>query len=240
MIANRRLLSRGANGAALLAVALLVAACASANKHSSSSNATAEASSGSEGMSSMKMSTGSEGGSPQGEPNLTGGSSSKDTKMAGMKMGAGESMSVDGIKPIPTQTLATAYWEGMRITAKAMTAVPFVIYNGTKMKLVKPERNASFHLMVYLNDKHTGVPIPYATVWATISKGGHTYYDNRQWPMISRYMGPHYGNDVKLPGKGTYKLSLLVSPPVSARHVEYQHVWMKPHRVTMSFHWSGA
>ena len=39
--------------------------------------------------------------------------------------------------------------------------------------------------------------------------------------MISRYMGPHYGNDVHVPGAGTYQLSLLVSPPVSARHVEY-------------------
>lgn len=175
----------------------------------------------------MKMSTGSE--------SLTGGSNT-----TGMQMGAGKSMSIDGIKPVPTQTLATSYWEGMKITARAMTPVPFVIYNGTKMKVVKPARDASFHLMIYLNDEHTGVPIPYATVWATIRRNGHIYYDNRQWPMISRYMGPHYGNDVALPGKGTYQLSLLVSPPVSARHLEYQHVWTKPHSVTMSFHWSGA
>ena len=91
--------------------------------------------------------------------------------------------------------------------------------------------------MVMLNDAQTGVPIPYAGVWATISKAGKVVYDERQWPMISRYMGPHYGNDVSLPGGGQYQLSLLVSPPVSARHVEYQNVWLKPHRVTLSFHW---
>lgn len=58
--------------------------------------------------------------------------------------------------------------------------------------------------------------------------------------MISEYMGPHYGNDVKLPGTGTYKLSLLISPPVSARHLEYQHVWLHAHRINTSFTWKGA
>jgi len=81
--------------------------------------------------------------------------------------------------------------------------------------------------------------IPYASVWATIRKGSTVVYDARQWPMISRYMGSHYGNDVALPGKGSYQLSLLISPPQSARHMEYAKVWLKPHRVTMTFTWKG-
>ncbi|HXO08768.1 MAG TPA: iron transporter [Solirubrobacteraceae bacterium] len=159
--------------------------------------------------------------------------------MAGMNMGPAEqkAISVDGIKPVPTQTLATADWQGMKIVARATTAVPFVIFNGTSERMIKPGRKSSFHLMVMLNDAHTGVPLPYASVWATISKGGKVVYDERQWPMISEYMGPHYGNDVSLPGAGDYQLSLLVSPPVSARHVEYQHVWLSPHKVTATFHW---
>jgi uncharacterized protein involved in high-affinity Fe2+ transport len=55
--------------------------------------------------------------------------------------------------------------------------------------------------------------------------------------MISEYMGSHYGNNVTLPGAGHYELSLLVSPPVSARHVEYKNVWLKPHRMNFSFNW---
>ena len=50
--------------------------------------------------------------------------------------------SVDGIKAVPIQTLGSATWEGMRITAKAMTAVPFVVYNGTSERLVKPGTRA--------------------------------------------------------------------------------------------------
>jgi uncharacterized protein involved in high-affinity Fe2+ transport len=106
--------------------------------------------------------------------------------------------------------------------------------------MVKPPKNTSFHLMIDLNDARSGVPIPYAGVWATIKHSGKLVYDERLWPMISEYMGPHYGNDVALPGKGTYQLSLLISPPVSARHVEYENVWLHPHRVTTSFTWRGA
>ena len=157
-----------------------------------------------------------------------------------MGTGAAKSMSAGGIKAIPTQTLGTAVWQGMKIQAMARTAVPFVIYDGTHEQMVKPPKHVSFHLMVNLNDARTGVAIPYASVWATITRQGRTVYDERQWPMISEYMGPHYGNNVALPGPGTYRLSLLVSPPVSARHIEYRNVWLKPHRVTMSFRWQPS
>ena len=141
---------------------------------------------------------------------------------------------------MPTQVLGTAVWQGMKITADAMTPVPFLIYNGTTMQTVNPPKNVSFHLMVLLNDAQTNVVIPYASVWGTITEGSKTPFDESLWPMISRYMGPHYGNDVALPGAGTYKLSLLVSPPVSARHLEYQDVWLKPHTVTFTFRWKPA
>ena len=169
-------------------------------------------------------------------------SSGSSSATAGMNMGSSTtnagSVSVDGVKAVPTQPLGSADWQGMKITAEATTPLPFVIYNGTSEQLVKAGPKSSFHLMVMLNDAQTGVAIPYASVWATISQKGKIYYDARQWPMISRYMGPHYGNDASVPGAGTYQLSLLVSPPVSARHVEYENVWLHPHRVNLTFHWT--
>lgn len=167
--------------------------------------------------------------------------------MVGMNMGSSSpavgktvAPTVKGIKPVPTQVLASTKWQGMAISAEAMTAVPFLVFDGTQSREVKPTPKTTFHLMVMLSDAQTHVPIPYASVWATIRKGSKLVYDERLWPMISRYMGPHYGNDVSLPGSGEYKLSLLVSPPVSARHVEYQNVWLKPHRASFTFHWSQA
>ena len=159
--------------------------------------------------------------------------------MSGMSMGD-SAKPVDGIKPIPTQTLGTADWQHMKVQARAMTAVPFVIYNGTKERMVKPPKGTSFHLMVMLDDARTNYPIPYAGVWATIRKGDRVVFDERQWPMLSEYMGPHYGNNVTLPGAGRYTLTLLVSPPVSARHIEYKNVWLKPHRVSFTFNWKPA
>ncbi len=210
--ANRIRLGVSRSTLACLAV-MLLAGCAAANKTASTTT--------SSGSSSSSASSGG---------------------MAGMNMGSsgatGSVSSVNGIKPVPTQMLASTTWQGLRIVAQAMTAAPFVIYNGTSEQMVKPGPKTSFHLMVMLNDAHTGVPIPYATVWATISKDGKVVYDERQWPMISAFMGPHYGNDVSVPGAGAYQLSLLVSPPVSARHLEYQNVWLTPHRVNLTFHWT--
>jgi uncharacterized protein involved in high-affinity Fe2+ transport len=180
----------------------------------------------------------------------TGGGSAGTSGMSGMDMGttpaatssaaASAEAAAGDVKPVPAQVLGTAVWQGMKITADAMTPVPFLVYNGTAMQTVNPPKNVSFHLMVLLNDAQTNVVIPYASVWGTITDGGKTAFDESMWPMISRYMGPHYGNDVTLSGAGTYQLTLLISPPVSARHVEYQNVWLKPHKVTFTFHWHPA
>ena len=208
--------------AALLAAGCTTAATAGATAAKPSTSASPMASCGS--MPGMSMPA-----CPTGSTSSTGSANAAAASEAAAAAG--------GVNPIPTQVLGTADWQGMKITAMAMTAVPFLIYNGTSMQEVKPPKNVSFHLMVLLNDAQTGVVIPYASVWATITAGSKTDLDESLWPMISRYMGPHYGNDVALPGSGTYQLSLLISPPVSARHVEYQGVWLKPHTVTFTFRW---
>ncbi len=154
------------------------------------------------------------------------------TGMPGMSGTTGTSMNA-----MPIVQLGQATWQGMKITARSMAPAPFVVVTGTSERMVRPTKADSIHLMVMLTDAHTGVPIPYATVWATIRRNGHIVYDQRQWPMLSRYMGVHYGNNVALPGAGSYQLSLLVGPPQSARHLEYAHVWLHPHRVQMTFHW---
>ncbi len=229
-----KLMQRNATRAgALLGAAALLAGCAAADKTATSSSSAAAGASGSPVASSSGSSAGSAAGSSAG---------SSAGSMPGMNMnGAGTavaSMTVNGIKAVPSQLLAATTWQGMQIEARTMTAAPFVIYNGTSEQLVKPPKNVSFHLMIMLNDAHTGVPIPYAGVWVTITKDAKIVYDERQWPMLSAFMGPHYGNNVVLPGAGTYQLKLLISPPVSARHLEYQNVWLHPHVVTESFHWT--
>jgi uncharacterized protein involved in high-affinity Fe2+ transport len=140
--------------------------------------------------------------------------------------------------PVPIQPIGTAYWQGMRIQARLSTPLPFVVFEGTTARMVKPGAKDDVHLMVMLNDAQTGTAIPYGTVWATVRKAGKIVFDERLWPMISRTMGTHFGNNVALPGSGTYTLSLLIGPPQAARHIEYSKIWLKPHRVSLTFHWS--
>jgi Fe2+ transport protein len=139
--------------------------------------------------------------------------------------------------PMAMVPLGNASWEGMSIQARTSAPATFVLFNGSAQQLVKPTKTDSFHLMVLLSDEHTGFAIPYSSVWATIRKGGKIVFDERLWPMISRYMGPHYGNNVALPAAGVYHLTLLVSPPAAARHLEYKNLWLKPHRVQLTFRW---
>ena len=106
-----------------------------------------------------------------------------------------------------------------------------------ELQLARPTAKTSFHPMCPCSDKSTGVAIPYSSVWATLRKGGKIVFDERLWPMISRYMGPHYGNNVALPSAGLYHLTLLVSPPEAARHIEYKNVWLTPHKVNLTFRW---
>jgi uncharacterized protein involved in high-affinity Fe2+ transport len=197
--------------AALLTGAAL-AGCASADKRPSPTAAT-KTTTGSSGMANM---------------NMTGDSAA-----------ATAVPSVNGIKPVASQVLATSDWQGMKIQARTMTPTSFVVVDGTgQEQMLKATKHMSFHLMIMLNDQHTNEPIAYATVWARIlSPAGKTVFNERQWPMNSAYMGPHYGNNVTLPGPGHYTLKLLISPPVQGRHLEYAHVWLKAHELTEHFTW---
>lgn len=164
--------------------------------------------------------------------------------MAGMNMTPNGSMrvrEVNGIKPVPIQTLATRYWQGMEIQAQTRTPVPFIVFNGDKEQMLNPPKHASFHLMVMLSDARTGEPLPYSSsVWATITSSvGKVVYDSQQLPMISAYMGPHYGDNVPPLASGVYKLKVLVGMQNSARESEYKDVWLKAHDVTMDFAWNA-
>jgi Fe2+ transport protein len=208
---------------AAVALTALLAGCGSADNTTASKPAASRH--GASSMAGMNMSSGS--------------------SMAGMNMAANSDVttqvpSVNGIKPVASQVLATADWQGMRIQARTTTPTEFVVFDGKHEQTVKPSKSTSFHLMIMLSDQHTGVAIPYASVWATILKAGKVVYDEQQWPMLSAYMGPHYGNNVALPGPGHYQLKLQISPPVSARHMEYAHVWQKPHTVIESFSWKPS
>jgi len=174
--------------------------------------------------------------------------------MSGMTMsGAAKNASgvpvVHGLKPVsqmpgmpmvmPMMPIGTATWQGMKIQARVSGPTTFILLESGRQMLVKPTARDRFHLMVMLTDAKSGTPIPYSSVWATITKGaqggGKPVFDERLWPMISETMGVHYGINVPLPAGGMYHLSLLISPPAAARHMEYDNRWLTAHRVGFTF-----
>jgi outer membrane murein-binding lipoprotein Lpp len=196
---------------------LLLAGCASADKNQPAAAASASTNSSTTQTDGMNM------------------------NMGGSTVAAELPAKINGVPPpVASKVLATADWEGMEIQARTMTPATFVVFNGTtdSETYVRPTKHTSFHLMVMLNDEHTHEPIPYASVWAEIfNSSGKVVYSASQLPMLSAYMGPHYGNNVTLPGAGHYKLELQIGPPVAARHLEYAGVWRKPHTVIEHFSW---
>ena len=128
----------------------------------------------------------------------------------------------------------------MRIQTRRAAPTPFYISDSKVVKKIDPGAGSSFYLMVMLNDQHTGEAVTYAPVYATIkSAAGKVVYHSRMEPTISAFEGPYYGNNIKLPGDGHYKLTLTIDPPHQARHLEYQHVWLQPHTVVEQFAWAG-
>ena len=166
--------------------------------------------------------------------------------MGGSTVAAELPAKINGVpRPVASKVLATADWQGMVIQARTMTPAPYVMVTDTanviKETTVKPPKGTSFHLMIMLSDSHTQQPVAYASVWASIfNSTGKLIWQGSQIPMNSAYMGPHYGSNVSLPGAGSYKLKLLVTPPLGARHLEYANVWLKPHTVTESFTWNPS
>ncbi len=184
----------------------------------------------------------------------------KSSGMSGMSSGSMSSTSstgvptVKGMKPVSQMPgmpmvmaitpIGQATWQGMKIQARVMAPSTFILLESGKQQMVKPTAKDSFHLMVLLNDAKSGTPIPYSSVWATITMNGMSsakpVFDERLWPMISQTMGVHYGINVPLPKAGTYRMTLLISPPAVARHMEYDNRWLKPHKVSFTFNFRPA
>jgi hypothetical protein len=218
--------------AAAAAVVLLVVLINVVHSNPPAASASSASSSAASAM------TGMPGSSSSGTTGATTGSSS--TAIPTINGGSLPVMQTSGAM-LPTAMamvpVGTANWDGMTIAARTSAPATFVLFDNGSQQDVKPTAKTSFHLMVLLSDASTGVSIPYSSVWATVTKGGKKIFDEELWPMISRYMGPHYGNNVSLPSAGVYHLTLLVSPPEAARHLEYNGLWLQPHRVSMTFRW---
>ena len=124
--------------------------------------------------------------------------------------------------------------QGMEVTLMTADAETFFLVQGETVKTVEKRQGDTHHMMVMLTDKEKGWFIANTAVWMTIKDaGGKVVFDERLWPMLADR--PHYGNNVALPGPGTYTIQVQVGVPQLARHAPYQKRWLKPFKVTFPF-----
>jgi uncharacterized protein involved in high-affinity Fe2+ transport len=86
-----------------------------------------------------------------------------------------------------------------------------------------------------------GAWIPYLTIDYTIKKIGSDWHQSgRLLPMTAKD-GPHYANNVKMPGPGKYTVTFRYAPPVTngfLRHVDAETgvpTWWPPFTETFTF-----
>jgi uncharacterized protein involved in high-affinity Fe2+ transport len=92
-----------------------------------------------------------------------------------------------------------------------------------------------------------GTWVPYLSVRYELTKVGGETISGDFMPMVASD-GPHYGDNVKLSGPGSYKLRLTVSPPGNAKHGHFgRHTdretgvgeWFEPFSLDYEFVYAG-
>ncbi|MFB6136872.1 MAG: iron transporter [Halobacteriaceae archaeon] len=93
----------------------------------------------------------------------------------------------------------------------------FWTVTGEHTEKVPLQDEDSVHLMPVVWDAESGVVPPDLSPHLTISRDGNQVDSLGPWQMLSQRMGFHFGDNVALPGEGTYDVSVRVGAPTLAR-----------------------
>lgn len=118
---------------------------------------------------------------------------------------------IDGMVP-----LGTARGDGYVLALSATRPHRFWTVTGTETNQIALREAHSIHLMATVREATTGRYLPAAVV-VSLSRGDEHLLARTLWPMLSQRMGPHHGDNVALPGSGTYTADVRVLP-ADVRH----------------------
>lgn len=93
----------------------------------------------------------------------------------------------------------------------------FWTVTGQTKNKVEIQNGDSLHLMPVVWHAETGLVTPDVSPKITVKQDGEQVTTNNPWPMLSQPMGFHFGDNVQLPGDGTYELTVSVGQPSSRR-----------------------
>jgi len=90
--------------------------------------------------------------------------------------------------------------------------------------------------------------VPYLTIHYELTKVGSNKTQKGEFMAMVANDGPHYGDNIKLMGPGSYKLKYIISPPNATQNTHFgRHTdketgvapWYKPFEVNYTFTYAG-
>jgi hypothetical protein len=113
-----------------------------------------------------------------------------------------EGMRTVGTKSVKGYTVALMYSYPHR----------FWLMNGDRRNKVELQSNDSVHLMGSVWDTETKTVLPVGNPPVKITADSEHVRSKPLWSMLSQNMGYHFGDNIELPGNGTYSVELQFGP----------------------------
>lgn len=93
----------------------------------------------------------------------------------------------------------------------------------------------SIHLMVSVWDTDTNVVVPFESPNVELTRDGEVVDRRSLWPMLSQSMGFHFGDNVSLPGDGTYTAAIDLASIATRRTGAFADRFDDPVSVEIEF-----
>jgi len=131
--------------------------------------------------------------------------------------------------------------DGRAVALSYTYAHRFWTVTGTRVEQVNIQADDSIHLMASVWDAETGTVLPVGSgLQFEIRQDGETVTERTPWPMLSQPMGFHFGDNVALPGDGTYTVVVDVGAMTLDRRGALAGAFGSSGTVELEFEYSQA
>ena len=93
----------------------------------------------------------------------------------------------------------------------------FWLITGQEKKKVEIQSDDSAHMMPVVWNQKTKIVPPDLNPQVTVTQDGEQVTQLSPWPMLSQPMSFHFGDNIQLPGDGTYQAEVRVGKPSTKR-----------------------
>ena len=155
------------------------------------------------------------------------------------------------VKNRPDAVYIPTHIEGMEMVSMAtvgrykvalMYSYPHRFWTVTSQNTNKVEiqNDDSIHFMGTLWDNETKTVLPYMNISVEVTQDGEAVDERSLWPMLTQPMGFHFGDNMGLPGDGTYTATVRIGAIQPRRTGGFEGEFRESTTVDMEFEYSRA